>query len=332
MAVAHQVDAQRLARQIRMRRRQLGQHRVRPGRPRQREQPFARMPTAPPCRRQAPSTPSAPSARHAAAGSGASHRHSRARRRRTFTLSHDGARTGPLGERPVQLQVRDEPRRVTQLRRAPARAPPAARRAGAAPRTAAPRARLAGVSSARRAARSRPTRRPPPRAALAARAARVGRCAAARACGCASRCDEPRIALGPRQHRVALVVLVARRVKAVAAREVVQPRPRRHLRGAGAVVVATAIVEVPAQLRVRQPARIEPLREGHARRARHAPRATPHARSESRTAPHDAAFRRRRRSARYCARSTRVAVARCGSSPSCHWPSMYSRSCGLWHR
>ena len=61
---------------------------------------------------------------------------------------------------------------------------------------------------------------------------------------------QPGVAFGPGEDGVAFSVFVARCVKAVAAGKVVQPGPGRHGRGAGAVVVAATVVQVPQQPRV----------------------------------------------------------------------------------
>ena len=74
---------------------------------------------------------------------------------------------------------------------------------------------------------------------------------------------EPAVALGPGQHRFAFAVLGTRRLEAMAAREVMDAGPRRRHVDARAVVVATAVVQVPAQLRVEQSLAIEPGRERH---------------------------------------------------------------------
>ena len=48
-------------------------------------------------------------------------------------------------------------------------------------------------------------------------------------------------------------------MEAVAARKVMHPRPGRHGGGARAVVVAAAVVQIPAQVRVGQPLAVEPV-------------------------------------------------------------------------
>ena len=97
---------------------------------------------------------------------------------------------------------------------------------------------------------------------------------------------QPCIAFGPGQHRIALVVLTARRTKPVPARKVVQPGPGRHLVRTGAVVVAAAVVEVPAQRRRGEPFTVQPLRERELiqRVERRAPRRSPGRDRERRTA------------------------------------------------
>ena len=71
---------------------------------------------------------------------------------------------------------------------------------------------------------------------------------------------QPGVALGPGERAGAFVRVFVRaavnalagRVKAVAAGEVVNAGPGRHAGQTGAVVVAAAVVQVPAQLRVVQ--------------------------------------------------------------------------------
>ena len=67
---------------------------------------------------------------------------------------------------------------------------------------------------------------------------------------------QPAIAFGPGEHAFAFApitpAVLARRVKAVAAGEVVNARPGRHGGDACAVVVAATVVQVPAQVRVAQ--------------------------------------------------------------------------------
>ena len=92
---------------------------------------------------------------------------------------------------------------------------------------------------------------------------RPARCAAPRGPSAAARpaarqpAGEPGIALRPGEHALALG-LFARRVEAVAAGEVVQAGPGRDGGDAGAVVVAAAVVEVPAQVRVVEAFAVEP--------------------------------------------------------------------------
>ena len=72
---------------------------------------------------------------------------------------------------------------------------------------------------------------------------------------------EPRIAFGPCQHSVAFSAVVARRMEAVSACKVMDASPGRDVCEASAVVVAAAIVEVPAQMRVTEAFGVEPCRE-----------------------------------------------------------------------
>ncbi|MGF6350279.1 hypothetical protein QF040_004992 [Variovorax sp. W2I14] len=80
---------------------------------------------------------------------------------------------------------------------------------------------------------------------------------------------EPAVAFGPGEHAVAFGVRIvgaaariARRMEAVPAREVMNAGPGRHLFDARAVVVAAAVVEVPAQLQVAETFAVEPARKG----------------------------------------------------------------------
>ena len=76
-------------------------------------------------------------------------------------------------------------------------------------------------------------------------------------------CAEPGIAFGPGEHAIALGVFSAGRVEAMAAGEVVQPGPCGDLGRPGAVIVAAAIVEVPAKRRGVETPFVQPGREGH---------------------------------------------------------------------
>src|SRR5204863_8169207 len=78
---------------------------------------------------------------------------------------------------------------------------------------------------------------------------------------------EPGVPLGPGEKAFAAFAaarLLAGRAKAVPAREVMQSCPRRHVGAAGAVVVAAAVVEVPAQRGGRETVAVEPGGEGDA--------------------------------------------------------------------
>jgi hypothetical protein len=61
---------------------------------------------------------------------------------------------------------------------------------------------------------------------------------------------QPGVALGPGEQAFAFSRLQPRGVKAVAAGEVMQAGPGRHRGNAGAVIVAAAVVQVPAQVRI----------------------------------------------------------------------------------
>ena len=75
---------------------------------------------------------------------------------------------------------------------------------------------------------------------------------------------EPAVALGPGQHAFAVFGHgFARCMKAVAAGKVMQPGPGRHAGHAGAVVVAAAVVQVPAQVRVVQALLLQPRFKSH---------------------------------------------------------------------
>jgi mono/diheme cytochrome c family protein len=83
---------------------------------------------------------------------------------------------------------------------------------------------------------------------------------------CGQALHEPGVALGPGEHALAVAgttAVVAGRLKAMAAGEVVQPGPGRHLPRAGTVVVATAVVQVPAQALVVQALAGQPVAEEH---------------------------------------------------------------------
>jgi hypothetical protein len=118
--------------------------------------------------------------------------------------------------------------------------------------------------------------------------------------------------------------------KTVAAGKVVQPGPGRDGGEAGAVVVAAAIVQIPAQVRVGQAMGVQPsfesdsvLRKLDGRKRRFAYRNGVMCRAPR--GGHGVG------KARYCA-SVAAPTPCTGSRPSCQWPSMNRRSCGLWHR
>ena len=74
---------------------------------------------------------------------------------------------------------------------------------------------------------------------------------------------EPAVAFGPGQHGLAGVVAgIARRVKAVAAGEVLHAGPGRHARAAGAKVVAAGVVQIPAQPGVGEALHVQPMGKG----------------------------------------------------------------------
>ncbi|WP_393937967.1 sensor histidine kinase [Piscinibacter sakaiensis] len=74
---------------------------------------------------------------------------------------------------------------------------------------------------------------------------------------------QPAVALGPGEQAGLVVAAVfARRMEAVAAGEVVQAGPGRDPGGAGAIVVAAAVVQVPAQRRRMQALGVQPAVEG----------------------------------------------------------------------
>ena len=72
---------------------------------------------------------------------------------------------------------------------------------------------------------------------------------------------EPAVAFRPGQHGVAFRRLIARRLEAMTAREVMNAGPGRYGGDPRAVVVAAAIVQIPAQAGIGQPFAIQPLRE-----------------------------------------------------------------------
>ena len=78
---------------------------------------------------------------------------------------------------------------------------------------------------------------------------------------------QPAIALGPGQHAFGFIgvvgVGVAGRAKTVPAGKVMDARPSRHPRTAGAVIVAAAVVQVPAQVRIIQPLSRQPTIKIH---------------------------------------------------------------------
>ena len=256
VAVAHQVDAAQLGRQVGMRRREVGDDRARPRRASRRSSRRARCSARARVGAVAAERPVGGEhgrRRRTAACSGASRRHSRGRRCRRRTLSHDGGAPGRSSSGGVELQVGDQPRRVAHRARRPRAAPAAAPRAGARRRTAAWRGRRArAIQRSRCCGRRVPGVDARPRRGLRSTRERDAAAQQPLAERRGEPLGEPGVALGPGQDAVAAVAaarLVAGRAKAVPAGEVVQPGPGRDLRRAGAVVVAAAVVEVPAQRR-----------------------------------------------------------------------------------
>ena len=74
---------------------------------------------------------------------------------------------------------------------------------------------------------------------------------------------EPAVAFGPGQHAFGFIRFVAGCMEAMAAGEVVDASPGRHRGRARAKVVAAAVVEVPAQVRVGKVFGVEPVRKRH---------------------------------------------------------------------
>ena len=73
---------------------------------------------------------------------------------------------------------------------------------------------------------------------------------------------EPGVAVGPGEDRFAFRCAVAGRMKTVATGEVVQAGPGRHGAGTGAVVVAAAVVQIPAQAFVGEALCGQPIGKG----------------------------------------------------------------------
>ena len=242
-------------------------------------------------------------------------------------------RAGPVQQRLAQVQVGHQPRRVRSRAAASrsagggcvehARGDEQRQRQHHLPRGPALRSR----------SRPRPRPAPAPRGAASRRAAPCGRRAAALPSGAASRCTSQALPSGQVKHGVALAfAVVARRVKAVPAGEVVQAGPgrdrarrrRRSRRGSSSRGTS-------AGARRRGPARRASARRSAASSAACAGR--PAARGASAARSRGAAcLRPRPRRSGGTAPAWPSPASAGGSRPSCQAPSMNRRSCGLWHR
>jgi len=153
---------------------------------------------------------------------------------------------------------------------------------------------------------------------------------------------QPGIAFGPGEDGFAIVAfgfalcLITRRVETMAAGEVVQPGPGGDPGRRGAVVVAAAVVEVPAKVRVIEAPLIQPLREGLCvqRSLQRAPGAAVRGLCEGGAATFAVRAQSRCTCATACAnacicRALAEPGSAGGSRPSTHTPSKNKRCCGL---